>query len=66
MSADAGVDLQEEVHVMLTRDAFHKHSNWRWAAFVKLTVDNDERLCPSGDSAGCSSIRREDVIEEIG
>jgi hypothetical protein len=60
------MDLEEQFFVLLGRDAFHKHSYHRGAAFVKFVVDGDKHLGTSGDPSCLHPVSWEDLVQEVG
>ena len=64
MSADSGVDLEEELFALVGRDALHEYS--RWTSFVEFVSDLDKGLGASGDSSCFGPFRWENLLEEVG
>ena len=64
MSADPGMDLEEELLPLVGRDALHEHP--RWTPFVELITERDEGLDASTNSSGFNPFRWENLLEEIG
>ena len=63
MSADSGMDLEEELLPLVSRDALHEYS--RWTSFVKFVTDGDEHLSASSDLSCFSPFRWENLLEEV-
>ena len=64
MSADFGMDLEEELFPLVGRDALHEYS--RWTSLVKFITKGNERLGTSSDPSHYSPFGWENLLEEIG
>ena len=64
MSADPGMDLEEELFSLVGGDALHEHP--RWTLFVEFITERDEGLAVSSDPSGFSPFRRESLLKEVG
>ena len=64
MSADFGMDLEEELLALVGRDALYEYS--RWTSFVEFVTDRDECLGASSDPSHFSPFRWENLLEEVG
>ena len=64
MSADLGMDLEEELLPLVGRDALHEHP--RWTLFVEFITERDEGLGASSDPSGFSPFEQENLLEEVG
>ena len=64
MSADPGMDLEEDLFSSTSENALHEYS-WR-TSFVEFVTEHDEGLGTSSDSSGFSSFRWENLLEEVG
>ena len=64
MSADPGMDLEEELLSLIGRDAFHEHP--RWTPFVEFVTKRDEGLGASSDPSGFSPFGWENPLKEVG
>ena len=60
MSANLGMDLEEELLPLVGRDALHEHP--RWTPFVEFITERDEGLSTSG----FSPFGWENLLEEVG
>ena len=63
MSADLGMDLEEELLSLVGRDALHEHP--RWTPFVEFVTERDEGLGASSDPLGFSPFEWENLLEEV-
>ena len=64
MSADPGMDLEEELLPLVGGDALREQP--RWTSFVEFVTERDEGLGASGDPSGFSLFGRENLLEEVG
>ena len=64
MSADSGMDLEEELFPLVDRDALYEYS--RWTSFVKFITECDECLGASSDPSRFSPFGWENLLEEVG
>ena len=64
MSIDFGMDLEEELLALVSRDALHEY--FRQTLFVKLVTNCDECLGASCDSSRFSPLWWENLLEEVG
>ena len=64
MFADSGMDLEEELFPLVSRDALHEYS--RWTSLVKFVIECNEHLGASSDPSCFSPFRWENLIEEVG
>ena len=64
MSADPGMDLEEELLPLVGRNALHEHP--RWTPFVEFVTERDEGLGMSSDPSGFSPFRWENLLKEVG
>ena len=64
MSANPGMDLEEELLPLVGGDALHEYP--RWTLFVEFITKHDEGLGASSDPSGFSPFGRENLLEEVG
>ena len=64
MSADPGMDLEEELLPLVGGDALHEYP--RWTSFVEFVIERDEGLGASSDPSGFSPFEWENLLEEVG
>ena len=64
MSVDSGMDFEEKLFPLVSRDALHEYS--RRTLFVKFIPDGDECLGTSSDSSCFSLFWWEDFFEDVG
>ena len=64
MSADCGMDIEEELLPSVGRDALHEYS--QWTSFVEIIFDLDEGLGTSGDLSCFDRFGWENLLEEVG
>ena len=64
MSADPGMDLEEELFPLVGGDALHEHP--RWTPFVEFVTERDEGLGTSSDPLGLSPFGWENLLKEVG
>ena len=64
MSADPGMDLEEELLPLVGGDALHEHP--RWTPFVEFVFDRDECLGASSDPSCFSPFGWENLLKEVG
>ena len=64
MSADSGMDLEEELLALVGREALHEYS--QQTPFVELVTECDEGLGAPSDPSGFGSFGRENLLEEVG
>ena len=64
MSANPGMDLEEELLPLVGGDALHEHSCR--TLFVELVTEHGEGLGASSDPLGFSPFGRENLLEEVG
>ena len=64
MSADSGVDLEEELFPSVDQDALHEYS--QRTSFVEFISNHDEGLGTSSDPSGFSPFGWENLLEEVG
>ena len=64
MSADPGIDLEEELLPLVGGDALNEHP--RWTPFVEFITERDEGLSMSSDPSGFSPFGWENILEEVG
>ena len=63
MSANPGMDLEEELLPLVGEDAFHEHP--RWTPFVEFITEHDEGLGVLSDSSSFSPFERENLLVEV-
>ena len=64
MSADSGMDLEEELFPLVGWDGLHEYPYW--ISLVEFISDGDERLGASGDPSRFGPFGWENLLEEIG
>ena len=64
MFIDSGMDLEEELFQLVSRDALHEYS--RQTSFVKFITDGDERLGALSHPSSFSPFGWENLLEEVG
>ena len=64
MSANLGMDLEEELLPLVGGDALHEDP--RWTPFVELITKHDEGHGASSDLSGFSPFRWENLLEVVG
>ena len=64
MSANPGMDLEEELLPLVGGDALHEHP--RWTPFVEFVTEHDGGLGTLSDPSGFSPFRWESLLEEVG
>ena len=64
MSVDPSMDLEEELLLLVGRDALHEHP--RWTLFVEFVTERDEGLSTSSDLSSFSPLGWENLLEEVG
>ena len=64
MSVDAGMDLKEELLLLVGGDALHEHP--QWTLFIEFFTEHDEGLGASSDPSGFSPFGWEILLEEVG
>ena len=64
MSADFGMDLEEELFLLVGRDALHEYS--RRTSLVKFITECDEHLGTSSDLSCFSPFWWENLLKEVG
>ena len=64
MSADFGMDLEEELLALVGRDALYEYS--RRTPFVEFVTDHDECLGASSDSSRFGPFWWKNFLEEVG
>ena len=64
MSADFGMDLEEELFSLVGRDALHEYP--RWTSLVEFITDGNEHLGASSDPSSFSPFRWKNLLEEVG
>ena len=64
MSADSGMDLEEELFPLVDRDALHEYS--RRTLLVKFITECDEGLGTLSDPSCFSPFGWENLLEEVG
>ena len=64
MSADSGMDLEEDLFPLFGRDALHEYS--QRTSLVKFITECDEGLGTSSDSLRYSPFWQENLLKEVG
>ena len=64
MSADPGMDLEEEQLPLVGGDTLHEYP--RWTPFVEFITERDEGLGESSDPSSFSPFEWEDLLVEVG
>ena len=64
MSANPGMDLEEELLPLVGGDALHEYP--RWTSFVEFITERDEGLGTSSDPLGFSPFGWENLLKEGG
>ena len=64
VSADSGMDLEEELFPLVDKDALHEYP--QWTLFVEFITERDKSLGASSDPSGFSPFGREILLEEVG
>ena len=64
MSANPGMDLEEELLPLVGGDALHEHP--RWTLIIEFITERDEGLGASSDPLGFSPFGWENLLEEVG
>ena len=64
MSADPGMDFEEELFPLVGRDALHEYP--RRTSFLELVIEHDEGPGTSSDLSCFSSLGWENLLEEVG
>ena len=64
MSADSGMDLEEELFPLVGRDALHEYP--RWTSLVAFITDGDECFGTSSNPLSFSPFGWENLLEEVG
>ena len=64
MSANSGMDLEEELPPLVGGDTLHEYPCR--TPFVELITERDEGLSMSSDLSGFGPFRRENLLEEVG
>ena len=63
VSANFGVDLEEELLPLVDGDALHEYP--RWTPFVEFVTKHNEGLGTLSHPSGLSPFGREDLLEEV-
>ena len=64
MFTDPGMDLEEELLLLVGRDALHEHP--RWTSLIEFITDGDECLGVSSDPSSFSPFGWEEPLKEVG
>ena len=64
MSVDSGMDLEEELFPLVSRDVLHEYS--RQTSFIKFVTECDVCLGASSDSSRFSPFGWENLLKEVG
>ena len=64
MSANPGMDLEEELPPLAGGDTLHEYP--RWTKFVEPVTERDEGLGASSDPLGFSPFGWENLLDEVG
>ena len=64
MSADSGMDLEEELFPLVDKDALHEYP--QWTLFVEFINERDKGLGTLSDLSGFSPFRWENLLKDVG